>query len=129
MALSPRRDASSARHRCVRRCRRLCAFTRCVFKAYSLQLQMRMSYEVAVSDKMSSEEEDLFVLVLNKYRKKKRTKQRRFWVHAYLQNNHDKRLSLAAKEIYECDEKFKSFYRLRKATFSELLEVVGPLLL
>ena len=77
---------------------------------------------------MSSEEEDLFLLLLNKYRKKKRTK-RRFWVHPYLQNNHDKRLYLAAKEMDECDEKFKSFYRMRKATFSELLEVVGPLLL
>ena len=47
--------------------------------------------ELPVSDKMSSEEEDLFLLLVNKYRKKKRTK-RRFWVHRYLQNNYGKRL-------------------------------------
>ena len=62
--------------------------------------------EVTVSDKMSSEEENLFLL-LYKYRKKNRTKRRRLWVHPYLQNNDDKRLYLAAKEMNICDEKFK----------------------
>ena len=60
--------------------------------------------EVAVSDKMSSEK-NLFLLLENKYRKKKRTKRRRFWVHPYLQNNHDKRLYLAAKDMDGCNEK------------------------
>ena len=80
-----------------------------------------------VSGKMSSEEEDVFLCYVNKYRKRKRAK-RRFWVHPYLKNNNDKRLFIAAKQMTESDDKFRSFYRMSKATFNELLQIVAPLI-
>ena len=103
----------------------MCVCTRCVFKAYDTAAPDEE--KVPVSGKMSSEEEDVFLCYVNKYRKRKRAK-RRFWVHPYLKINNDKRLFIAAKQMTESDDKFRSFYRMSKATFNELLQIVAPLI-
>ena len=82
---------------------RLCVYTRCVFKAYDTEAPDEE--KVPVSGKMSSEEEDVFLCYVNKYRKRKRAK-RRFWVHPYLKINNDKRLFIAAKQMTESDDKY-----------------------
>ena len=92
-------------------------YTRRVFEVYDRE------HEVPVSGKMSSEEEDVFLCLINKYRKKKLTK-RKFWVHPYLAANNDEKFFVAAKEMIECDDFFfLTFYRTSKTTFSDLLQI------
>ena len=119
-----RSGASSARQRRVRRCRDA---DDCESAHDASSKRTTLQHQMPVSGKMSSEEEDVFLCYVNKYRKRKRAK-RRFWVHPYLKINNDKRLFIAAKQMTESDDKFRSFYRMSKATFNELLQIVAPLI-
>jgi hypothetical protein len=47
-------------------------------------------------------------------------------VHPYISRNFNCRAFIAAKELSQDDRKFKSFYRMSKESFVEVVQVGGP---
>lgn len=70
----------------------------------------------------TSDEEDFLLFDFVRSRKR-----RAHWIHPYIANNYKKRLFVAARELSENDNKFRSFYRMRKDTFTILRNILGPI--
>lgn len=74
---------------------------------------------------MSSSDEELIIIAAAYYRKKQRSNSKRFWINPYF----EKRLSCGSYNVMkdmEDEEKFRSFYRMKRETFQELVKLVGP---
>nr|CAI5859362.1 unnamed protein product [Callosobruchus analis] len=60
------------------------------------------------------------------YQRMTRRRQRRLWVHPYIERNFHKRLFVAAREMQEGDTKFLAFYRMSKECYTHLVETLAP---
>ncbi|XP_067636573.1 putative nuclease HARBI1 [Eurosta solidaginis] len=69
-------------------------------------------------------DEELVLLNFLRRRKEKKAK-RKYWAHPYIQKNVNCRLFVCAKELSHDDIKFRTFYRMSKATFKDLVMLVG----
>lgn len=72
----------------------------------------------------SSEDDD--VIILYYHHNRRRRNRRRFWIHPYIQNNVNCRLSVAARELRETDNKFVGFYRMSKDSYVHLVQLIAP---
>lgn len=72
----------------------------------------------------SSEDDDDIVLYY--YLNRRRRNLRRFWIHPYIRNNVNCRLSVAAREMRETDNKFVGFYRMSKDSYLNLVQLIAP---
>ncbi|KAF2902871.1 hypothetical protein ILUMI_03313 [Ignelater luminosus] len=76
---------------------------------------------------MSSDEDEV-VLFYNYIRRRRRRTRKQFWIYPYIETNVNRRLFIAAQELSEDEAKFQTFYRMRKQTLQELVEIVSPLI-
>lgn len=73
---------------------------------------------------MSSEDED--VILLWWWARKKIKCKRRYWVHPINVSNIGHSTSKVANELYSDPDKFKTFNRMGKSNFDNLVHIVGP---
>lgn len=77
-----------------------------------------------MSSRDSSDEE---IMVMYHYlRNKEKKKERRFWVHPYIEKNIHCRLFVATKELQQTDSKFIAFYRMSTNTYMNLVQLITP---
>ncbi|XP_029343761.1 uncharacterized protein LOC115033804 [Acyrthosiphon pisum] len=74
---------------------------------------------------MSSDEDDV-ILLWWWARQKKISKKRRYWVHPINVSNICSSTSVVANELHSDPDKFKTFYRMSKSNFDNLVHIVGP---
>ncbi|CAI6359701.1 unnamed protein product [Macrosiphum euphorbiae] len=74
---------------------------------------------------MSSDEDDVIFLWWWA-RQKKISKKRRYWVHPINLSNISSSTSVVANELHSDPDKFKTFYRMSKSNFDNLVHIVGP---
>jgi len=59
-------------------------------------------------------------------RQKKISKKLRYWVHPINLSNICSSTSVVANELHSDPDKFKTFYRMSKSNFDNLVHIVGP---
>ncbi|CAH1989060.1 unnamed protein product [Acanthoscelides obtectus] len=75
---------------------------------------------------MSETSDDETIILYYFYRKQRNLRNRRYWVHPYIERNIKCRLFVAAKELQQTDAKFLSLYRMSKESYTHLVELLVP---
>ena len=74
----------------------------------------------------SSGDDDDIIIMYYYYQRYRKRKERKMWVHPYIEKNINCRAFVAAKELQESDAKFLAFYRMGKETYQRLMEHMTP---
>lgn len=53
-------------------------------------------------------------------------KERKYWVHPYIEKYINCRTFIAVKKLQETDAKFLTFYRMSKESYAELVRIISP---